>query len=1375
MSTAIINLSSLDGSNGFRLDGESEHDRSGYSVSSAGDVNGDGFDDVIVGTGRASTSYVVFGKAVGFDADINLSSLNGDDGFRVHGVATLGESGISIGNVGDINGDGVEDMIVKNVGYDLSYGGQVSHNYVVFGKTAGFSEDIDLTSLDGNDGFRMQGPGSNDGIERAGDINGDGFADVIVDSRALDSNGHHAGSSYVVLGGASGFDPVLDLSSLDGHNGFVVQAETGGQSDYTIHSAGDINGDGLADVIVGDPSADLHGNDSGSSYVVFGRTTGFDAVLDLSSLNGHTGFRLDGEEENDFSNGIASVGDINGDGFDDVIIDAPGANKTPNDYYYSSIGARYVVFGKAAGFDAQMDLSSLDGNNGFRLNGPHEAFNISGVGDINGDGFDDIFIESPTPTRTYSFHIGYVVLGKASGFNTEMDIDDLDGSNGFRLIASNANLDGYASLSSIDAGDVNGDGFGDLIVGVEVLGTTDSHSYVVLGKASGFPATLDLFGSDSSIGVRLEQEKAGDSRGLVRNAGDVNGDGFDDLIVGAWGADPNGSESGSSYVIFGRSEFHSDETIRGTPGDDILTGTVEKDRIEAGGGNDILDGRGGADLLLGEGGNDILQVADQDFQLADGGSGLDTLTLTGSGFNLNLTDFHDRINQIETIDLTGDGDNTLSFSLADFLALSDIADSLQTITVDGNAGDRVEVLTGNWTDGGTDQNYRVFMHNSATLRIDRAVDIDIVVEQGVFDLGTLDGRNGFRLDGEGELYGSGYSVSGAGDVNGDGFDDLIVGSPHASSNGYQSGSNYVVFGKASGFDAQMDLSSLDGDNGFRLDGEGELYGSGYSVSGAGDVNGDGFDDVIVGTGRANSSHVVFGKASGFGAKMNLSNLDGRNGFRLDGAEPYNFSGSSVSDAGDVNGDGFDDVIVGTGRANSSYVVFGKANGFDAALNLSSLNGRNGFRLDRLEPYNYFGLSVSGAGDVNGDGFDDLIVGDYSSKQNGEYSGSSYVVFGKAAGFDAQMNLSNLDGHNGFRLDGENEGDFSGRSVSSAGDVNGDGFGDLIIGSPHASSNGYQSGSNYVVFGKASGFDAQMDLSSLDGDNGFRLDGAARYDGSGKSVSGAGDINGDGFDDIVVSSGTYSYVVFGKASGFDAALNLDDLDGSNGVRLDGISFNKFSSRSVSGAGDVNGDGFDDLIVGVPEADPNGNVGSSYIVFGSRDFGQGGDGGGELPEIKGTEGEDTLKGSEAAEHFIAGDGNDNLLGLGGADIFDAGAGDDAIRIGDLTFASIDGGDGNDALHLAGSGLNLDLSVLGDQIHNIETICLYGRGDNTLTLTADSLLNLSDSTHTLKVHGNTGDHIVVQDSGWIDGGSQGFYHTYTHDDAVLLVGANVTVELV
>jgi hypothetical protein len=239
------------------------------------------------------------------------------------------------------------------------------------------------------------------------------------------------------------------------------------------------------------------------------------------------------------------------------------------------------------------------------------------------------------------------------------------------------------------------------------------------------------------------------------------------------------------------------------------------------------------------------------------------------------------------------------------------------------------------------------------------------------------------------------------------------------------------------------------------------------------------------------------------------------------------------------------------------------------------------------------------------------------------------------------------------------------------------------------------------------------------------------------------------------------------------MNLSSLDGSNGLRLDGEAAYDYSGQSVSTAGDVNGDGFDDLIVGASRADSNGtDSGSSYVVFGRSDFGS------WLPEILGTSGDDTLKGTAAAEHFKAGDGNDNLIGRGGADILDGGMGDDKIRVADLSFASVDGGTGIDVLHLAGTGLNLNLADSGDRISDIEIICLYSQGDsNTLTLTAADLLNLSATTNTLKVNGNAGGHIIVEDSGWIDGGSRGdgYYHVYTQDDAVLLVGQNLTVDFV
>jgi len=217
--------------------------------------------------------------------------------------------------------------------------------------------------------------------------------------------------------------------------------------------------------------------------------------------------------------------------------------------------------------------------------------------------------------------------------------------------------------------------------------------------------------------------------------------------------------------------------------------------------------------------------------------------------------------------------------------------------------------------------------------------------------------------------------------------------------------------------------------------------------------------------------VVFGRTGGFAANLNLSTLNGTTGFRIIGASNNNF-GQSVSVAGDVNGDGIDDLIIGEdyadfGGTNSgaAYVVFGKVGGFGATLDVSTLTGANGFRLTGVAADDFAGYSVSGAGDINGDGFADLIVGAFNADPNGSQSGAAYVVFGKAGGFDATLNLSGLTGANGFRIAGGAAGDNAGFSVSAAGDVNGDGIDDLIVGAQMADVNGSNSGAAYVIYGK----------------------------------------------------------------------------------------------------------------------------------------------------------------------------------------------------------------------------------------------------------------------------------------------------------------------
>ena len=330
------------------------------------------------------------------------------------------------------------------------------------------------------------------------------------------------------------------------------------------------------------------------------------------------------------------------------------------------------------------------------------------------------------------------------------------------------------------------------------------------------------------------------------------------------------------------------------------------------------------------------------------------------------------------------------------------------------------------------------------------------------ELSTLNGNNGFALNGVASEDHSGTSVSDAGDINGDGIGDLIIGANWADPNGSSSGQSYVVFGSSTGFSSTLELSALDGSNGFKLNGVAEFDFSGGSVSGAGDINGDGFDDLIIGAPGANTdssgkyssgqSYVVFGSSEGFSSTLELSALDGSNGFALNGRSSNDSSGRSVSAAGDINGDGIDDLIIGVDSAGQSYVVFGSSTGFSSTLELSALDGSNGFALNGVAEFDRSGRSVSGAGDIDGDGIDDLIIGADGADPNGSSSGQSYVVFGSSTGFSGTLELSALDGSNGFKLNGVAASDWSGSSVSAAGDIDGDGIGDLIIGASDAEPN-----------------------------------------------------------------------------------------------------------------------------------------------------------------------------------------------------------------------------------------------------------------------------------------------------------------------------------
>ena len=500
-----------------------------------------------------------------------------------------------------------------------------------------------------------------------------------------------------------------------------------------------------------------------------------------------------------------------------------------------------------------------------------------------------------------------------------------------------------------------------------------SANDVLVGGASA-DILLGLAGNDRLTGGRGNDRLDGGAGNDALDGGAGNdiliGGAGNDSLTGGLGRDSlRGGAGNDTYGIDGAGEINKAlvdagiDTVKagvsytlGRYQDNlILTGSGNLDGAGNNGPNNLtgnsganrLDGGAGADTISGRAGNDVLVY--DGFDLAqNGGSGEDTLLVTGAGLALNTSNFA-HASAIEVLDIRGSGANATVVDAAQITRLSDTdvlrirADSDDLVTI---AADGVWVAGSNIVIDGV--NYAQYTQGSATLQFEATAMLAVGT---VLSLGDLNGTNGFRLDGVAAYDLSGRAVSTAGDVNGDRFDDLLIGASMSDSHGSDSGASYVVFGQASGFAASINLSTLNGSNGFRLVGVTIGEGSGCAVSAAGDVNGDGFDDLVVGAYRAHPN----GSSSG-----------------------------------------------------ASYVVFGHASGFTASVSLGTLNGSNGFRLDGVAEGNESGFSVSAAGDVNGDGYDDLLVGAHYAAPNGLWSGASYVVFGHSAGFAAHINLGTLE-------------------------------------------------------------------------------------------------------------------------------------------------------------------------------------------------------------------------------------------------------------------------------------------------------------------------------------------------------------------------------
>lgn len=836
-------------------------------------------------------------------------------------------------------------------------------------------------------------------VASVGDVNGDGYSDIIVGAETYDNGEADEGKVFVYHGSATGLSATANWTTESDQ----VSAQMG----LNVNTAGDVNGDGYSDIIIGVPRYDNGNSDEGRALVFHGSATGL-----LLTANWNTEIN-----QNDawYGASVACAGDVNGDGYSDVIVGSPYYDNGNTDE-----GKAYLYYGSSSGLLTTIAWSAEGNQDGAYFGGTQSGFVGTGVasaGDINGDSFSDVLLAAPgydngeaDEGRVFLFH------GSASGLSASAN-----------WIAESDQAIAYMGNSLASAGDVNGDGYGDVIVGAFTYDNgqaNEGRAYVYHGSASGLSVTANW---------TAEPDLASSLFGCsVACAGDVNGDGYSDVIVGASIYTNGQSNEGAAFAYFGSPTGLSVSYNWIVEGN--LTGATLGGTLSPAGD---VNGDGYSDVLVG-----AFDYANG--QADEGGA----FVYHGSPDGLNTT-------AIWTVE-GNQGGAKMGYSLAG------VGD------VNGDGYSDVIVGALNYDNGHTDEGAAFVYHGSAT-------GISIMAAATV----ESDQTNAKM----------GGSVAGAGDVNGDGYSDVIVGALLYDNGSTDEGAAFVYLGSATGINTSV-ATILDCNQA-----NAEM---GRSVSGAGDVNGDGYGDVIVGAynydnveTNEGAAFVYYGSAIGVGTTAAAT---------VESNQANALMGVSVATAGDVNGDGFSDVIVGAWSYDSgladegaAFVYHGSATGINTiATSIVESNQASA----------YMGFSVAGAGDVNGDGYSDVIVGavGYDGGQTDE--GAAFVYHGTTTGINTiaaaivESNQVNVQ---------------MGLSVASAGDVNGDGYSDVIIGAIFYDNGQTDEGAAFVCCGSTTGINTSP--SAI-----VESNQATAYMGT--SVAGAGDVNGDGYSDVIVGAHFY---------------------------------------------------------------------------------------------------------------------------------------------------------------------------------------------------------------------------------------------------------------
>ena len=1086
--------------------GENVGDQFGYSVATAGDVNGDGYADLAIGAPNypqmsgPGKVYVFHGSPAG---------LGTTPAWTATGETTGSDFGYSVATAGDVNGDGYADLVVGAWGYG-DYRGRV---YVYHGSPAGLGAAPAWTATGENGGSYTTGHWFGYAVTTAGDVNGDGYADLLVSALGYDG---FRGRVYVYLGSPAGLDVAPAWTAIGENDGGWLDGDWFG---YAVATAGDVNGDGRADIAISTSQYDSY---RGKAYVYYSSATGLGAT---------PAFTATGENSNDsFGSSVATAGDVNGDGYADLVIGA---------HYYATRGKAYVYYGSPAGLgqsDREPDWSAVGENSS-----DYFGDSVATAGDINSDGYADLVVGAQYNDN------GGLSAGKAYVYHGSSD--GLGATPAWSAVGEYGE---YFGSSVAAAGDINGDGYADLVVGAPHFDAGE----VGRGKVYVYQGTV--WGLNPAFDWTAGGENAHDAFGFaVSAAGDVNGDNYADLIIGAYGYD---SGRGRAYLFQGSFTGLSAVPARSALGE----GGGDNFARAVGAAGDV-NGDGYAEVVIGAPYNDLGGTNAGKAYLYFGSStglipGPADWTATGvyAGDNFGMA--------VSTAgDVTGDGYADLVIG----------ATGYPQGAGNGKAyvyyGDPTGPTTGpaDWTASGEGaaDHFGFSVGTAGDVNGDGCADLvagawgydenrgKAYVYHGCSPLG-LGAAAAWTAEGVniGDYFG--WSVATAGDVDGDGYADLVVGAwGYDDALNIDAGRVDVYHGGSTG----LTTGSAD----WTATGQNANDTFGFAVATAGDVDGDGYADLIVGAqGYATAAGQVtlyHGGAAG---------LDAALPWTASGANPGDRLGSTVGTAGDVNGDGFSDLVAGAwGHDDPANTNAGRVYVYHGAA--LELGGMPAFTTFGESTYDYFGNAVT-AGDVNGDGYADVAVG--AGGYDG-WRGKVHVYYGSAAG----LGQSGRDPD--WTAVGENTGDAFG-GVVAVGDFNGDGYADLAVAATDYLTS---TGKVYVYYGSVTGL----------GDTpAWTATGTTEYNQFGKAVATAGDVNGDGYADLAIVAIGYDgydgWVWAGKVFVYHgSALGLGENPAWTAAGQD--------ARSVATAGDVNGDGYADLVVGAGLYD--GWRGKVYVYHGS----------------------------------------------------------------------------------------------------------------------------------------------------------------------------------